>query len=85
MWVSYQGHDITTKDMGLFLNMAGNAFPCFHYLPWMASMLSTWGLYLSVPPPSPHASAVVQPPAIDQDRRLSTVALHDSFFEPDSD
>ena len=86
-WVPYQGkraRAFSASDLGLYFNLAGNAFSCFHYLPWMASMLATWGRYLNAPPPSLHASAVAQPP-VDQDRRLSTVAVCDSLSEPDSD
>ena len=41
-WVIISGKDVGSRQMHMYLNLAGNAFTAFHYLPFVCSMLSTF-------------------------------------------
>ena len=71
MWLPFE-KEVTVRDMGVMLNIAGNAFSAFHYLPWICGMHSTWGRFMHAPP---------QKPAEDMGRPLITVADSESEGE----
>ena len=49
----------TLEDLDNWCNVAGNSYSIWHYLPWWASLLATYGKFLHQAAPAPDVDDVV--------------------------